>query len=169
MDAPIPKLPTPKGEDFSEGILETIDLDSFRAEKRAVISIALDDEDSEVEPVPGDGGGSRPDPELQRLSEILDSFNALFGNVEWKDEERIRHRITVEVPEKVAADEKYQTAMTNNDEANAKVAMIDALGKVMLGLVRDETELFKQFSDNPDFKKWLENAVFAQTYKKIAA
>lgn len=82
--------------------------------------------------------------------------------------ERIRHRITVEVPARVAEDENYKIAIANNDEANAKVAMVEALGKVMLGLVMDETELFKQYSDNPDFKKWFENAVFAQTYKRVA-
>ncbi len=41
-------------------------------------------------------------------------------------------------------------------------------GRVMLSLVRDETQLFKEYSDNADFKKWLEDAVFRATYKKSA-
>ena len=72
------------------------------------------------------------------------------------------------MPAKVAEDPAYQTAMANNDQANAKVAMVEALGKVMLGLVKDETQLFKEYSDNEDFKKWFEGAVFKATYKQSA-
>lgn len=164
----VPKLPTPQGEDFSEGIVESIDLDSFRVEKRQAIRIALDDGQAEIDPVPNGGTGGRLQPEMERLSEIVASFNALFGNIPWQDAERIRQRVTEEVPALVAEDQAYKTAMTNNDPANAKVAMVDALGKVMLGLVKDETQLFKEYSDNNDFKKWFEDAVFRATYKKSA-
>lgn len=163
----MPKLPTPQGEDLADGVLESIDLDSFRVEKRTAMSIALADHDAEVDPIPG-GGGGRADTEMSRLSEILASFNALFGNIAWQDEERIRQRVTEEVPARVAEDPDYKIAMANNDQANAKVAMVEALGKVMLGLVRDETQLFKEYSDNEDFKKWFEDAVFRSTYKKSA-
>lgn len=160
----VPKLPSPVDEDLSKGVLETIDLDSFRAEKREAMKIALADEGAELDPVPSAGAGSRPDPELQRLSEILGSFNAHFGNIPWEDRDRIIERITNEVPEKVAQDEKYQLAIANNDQANAKVEMVRALQTVMFGLLSDETQLFKQYSDNESFKKWLEDSVFRQTY-----
>ena len=164
----VPKLPSPQGDDLSAGVLESIDLDSFRAEKRTAMKIALADGEAEIDPVPDAGGGGRPEPEMERLSEIVASFNALFGNIPWQDEERIRQRVTEEVPAKVAEDPAYQTAMANNDQANAKVAMVEALGKVMLGLVKDETQLFKEYSDNEDFKKWFEGAVFKATYKRCA-
>ncbi len=48
----VPKLPTPIEEDLSRGILETIDMDSYRVEKQATMSIALADADGEIEPVP---------------------------------------------------------------------------------------------------------------------
>ena len=164
----IPKLPSPVSEDLSQGVLETIDLDSFRAEKREAMKIALADEDAELDPVPEGGAGVRPDPELQKLSEILDSFNAHFGNIPWEDRDRIMERITNEVPAKVAQDERYRLAIANNDEANAKVEMVRALQAVMFGLLADETQLFKQYSDNESFKQWLEDSVFRQTYKGAA-
>ena len=33
-------------------------------------------------------------------------------------------------------------------------------------LLSDHTELFKQFSDNPSFKKWLSDSVFTLTYEE---
>ena len=51
----VPKLPAPIEEDMSKGILESIDMDSYRVEKQAVKTIQLPDEDAEIGPVPHRG------------------------------------------------------------------------------------------------------------------
>ena len=61
--------PRPIEEDLSKGILEAIDMDSYRVEKKATMKIALPDADAEIEPVPTTGGGRKPEPELDRLSQ----------------------------------------------------------------------------------------------------
>ena len=43
--------------------------------------IQLSDADAEIEPVPTTGGGRKPEPELDRLSNILKAFNDQFGNI----------------------------------------------------------------------------------------
>ena len=69
----IPKLPAPADEDLSKGILETVNMDSYRAEKQAAQRLSLDDADAEIGPVPTGGGNSgRPEPELEPLSRIID-------------------------------------------------------------------------------------------------
>ncbi len=45
------KLHAPREEDRSRGILEAIDMDSYRAEKQLTMSIRLPD-DGSIEPVP---------------------------------------------------------------------------------------------------------------------
>lgn len=168
LDNLVPKLPAPREEDLSVGILENIDLESYRAEKAVAMKIVLDDEDGELDPVPGAGGGHKPDPELEKLSDIVRSFNDHFGNIAWEDADRIQRRITEEIPRIVAEDEAYQNAQANNDPANARVEMNRALGRAMLSLIADETQLFKAFQDNESFKHWLEDAVFKATYKMSA-
>ena len=37
--------------------------------------------DAEIEPVPTSGGGHKPEPELDRLSNIVKTFNDQFGNI----------------------------------------------------------------------------------------
>jgi len=161
----IPKLPAPKEEDLSKGILESIDMDSYRVEVKEQIRITLADEDGELEPVPLGGGGGKPEPELEYLSNIVKAFNDQFGSIEWNDEDKIRKVITEEIPAKVAADKAYQNAKQNDDKQNARIEHDKALGRVMMELLADHTELFKQFSDNPGFKKWLSDTVFTMTYK----
>ncbi len=164
----IPKLPAPVEEDLSRGILETIDMDSYRVEKQAAMKIALTDEQGEIDPVPTSGGGHKPEPELERLSNILKAFNEHFGNIEWTDADRVQRLITEEIPEKVAADRAYQNAQRNNDKQNARIEHDKALARVMNALLKDDTELFKQFSDNESFRRWLSDTIFSVTYDKAA-
>jgi len=161
----IPKLPAPKEDDLSKGILEAIDMDSYRVEVQAAVKIALPDQDSEIGPVPTSGGGRVPEPELDLLSNIIKAFNEQFGNIDWKDGDKIRKVITEEIPAKVAADRAYQNAMKNSDKQNARIEHDVALQRVILELLTDHTELYKQFSENPAFKKWRSDSNFATTYQ----
>lgn len=165
----IPKLPAPKEEDLSKGILETIDMDSYRVEKRAVMKIQLPDADAEIEPIPAEGGGKRPGPELDYLSNIVKTFNDQFGNIPWTDSDRVHRLITEEIPAKVAADSAYQNAKQNSDKQNAKIEHDKALARVMTAVLNDDTELFKQFSDNESFRRWLTDTIFNLTYKEPGA
>ena len=162
----IPKLPAPQEEDLARGLLETIDMDSYRVEKQAAMRIALADEDAEIAPVPAAGGGHRAEPELDRLSNILNIFNEQFGNIEWQDVDRVRRLITEDIPARVANDRAYQNAQKNNDKQNARIEHDRALARVMTSVLKDDTELFKQFSDNDSFHRWLADTVFAQTYEQ---
>ena len=56
-------------------------MDSYRVEKKEHLKIALADLDAEIEPVPVEGGGHRGEPELDRLSHILKTFNDNFGTL----------------------------------------------------------------------------------------
>lgn len=159
-----PKLPAPVEEDLSKGILETIDMDSYRVEKLASQKIQLPDADAEIEPVPAGSGGFVVEPELDRLSNILAAFNDQFGNISWSDEDRIHALITQEIPKRVAEDGAYYNARRNSDKQNARIEHDKALGRVVTALLKDDTELFKQFMDNESFRKWLGDTVFGLTY-----
>lgn len=88
----------------------------------------------------------------------------MFGNIEWKDDDKIRKVIVEEIPARVAQDKAYQNAQQNSDKQGAKLEHDRALNRVVLELLADHTELFKQFSDNPNFKRWLTDTVFDATY-----
>ena len=165
MNLLIPKLPSPRDDDFSEGILDVIDLDSYRLEAQECMSIELKDADAEVPPVPAGKAGHIINPEMDLLSVILNDFNDMFGNISWNDADNVRRQI-LEIPAMVSRDEKYQNAMKNSDEQSARLESERALQQVIFAIMADNMELFKQFQDNPSFKKWLSDLVFNLTYNK---
>lgn len=161
----IPKLPSPREDDLSEGILSTIDLDSYRNEAQEAVDIKLEDEDAEIAPVPAGKVGHIVEPELDPLSKIVMDFNDMFGNIQWNDADNVQRQI-LQIPAMVSRDEKYQNAMKNSDEQEARTESERALQKVIFSIMSDNMELFKQFQDNPSFKKWLTDMVFNLTYNK---
>jgi type I restriction enzyme, R subunit len=162
----IPRLPAPVEQDLSKGILEAIDMDSYRAEMQQTMQLALPDADAEIGPVPASGGGRVAEPEVDYLSNIIKAFNDRFGNIEWEDADRIRKVITEDIPARVKEDQAYQNAMKNSSKSAARLEHDRALEKVVIGMLSDHTELFKQFSDNPGFKKWLADIIFGVTYEE---
>jgi type I restriction enzyme R subunit len=160
----IPKLPAPTETDLSRGILEAIDMDSYRVERRAAQAIRLHDADTEIEPVPAGGGGGKPAPQLDRLSNIVKTFNDLFGNITWDKNDRVQKLITEDLPQKVAADTAFQNARKNSDKQNARIEYDKVLKLAVNGVMKDHTQFFKLFYDNPDFRRWVSDTVFDLTY-----
>ena len=161
LDLLTPKLPAPQDEDLAKGILEAIDMDSYRVEKKAAMKIALADTDAEVEPVPTDARGHRPEPELDRLSNILKTFNDQFGTM-FTDTDRVAKRIREDIAPKVAADAAYRNAKENTPHT-ARMAHDQALAKVMQHLLKDDTQVYKQFVENESFKRFVGDMVYAMT------
>ncbi len=161
----IPKLPAPLDDDLTPGILELVDLESYRNEARAAVSITLDDNEGKIDPVPPGLPGGQGDPELEKLSALLEDFNTRFGNISWNDKDNVERQLR-EIPAMVSKNEKYQNAMRNSDEQNARIESDNALHGVILSIMQDNMELFKQFQDNASFKEWLSAFVFSLTYNK---
>ena len=144
-------------------------MDSYRVEKQAARQIQLPDTDAEIPPVPSTGGGRRPEPELDWLSNIIKAFNDQFGNIPWEDTDRVHKLITEDIPARVSADTAYQNARQNSDKQNARIEHDRALTRVMTALLKDDTDLFKYFVDDESFRRWLSDMVFGLTYEKSGA
>ena len=161
LDLLTPKLPAPKEEDFAKGILEAIDMDSYRVEKKAALKIALADEDAEIEPVPTEAGGRKAAAELDRLSNILKAFNEQFGTL-FADTDRIARRICDDIAPKVAADTAFRNAKENTPHT-ARLAHDQTLGRVMHLLLKDDTQVHKQYVEDESFRRLVGDMVYSLT------
>ena len=100
---------------------------------------------------------------FDRLSNILREFNDLFGDISWEDKDRVQQMITETIPVRVAADPAFNNARQHSDEANTRIEHDRALMDVMTSIISDDNQLFKQFMDNVDFKRWMSDKIFKLT------
>jgi type I restriction enzyme, R subunit len=91
-------------------------------------------------------GGRKPEPELDRLSNIVKTFNEHFGTL-FTDADSVAKRIRDDVAPKVAADSAYKNAKENTPHT-ARMAHDQALSKVMQLLLKDDTQVYRQFVEN---------------------
>jgi type I restriction enzyme R subunit len=157
----IPKLPAPREEDLAKGILEAIDMDNYRVEKKAAMKIALEDADAEIGPVPTDTAGRKGEPDLDHLSNILKTFNEQFGTL-FADTDRVVRRLRDDIAPKVAADTAYQNARENTPHT-ARLAHDQALSKVMQHLLKEDTQVYKLFVENESFRRFVGDLVYQIT------
>ena len=157
------KLPAPEEPDLSRGILEAVDMDSYRMERKTALSISLAEEDAEIEPVlPGTGGQAR-EPEMDRLSNIIAEFNRTWGG-KFSEPERVSEVLN-RMPEQVLEDQQYQNARMNSGRQNAQIELDSALRRLVTSMVRCQTELYKAYTEDGDFREWLNGEMFRATYQ----
>lgn len=152
------KLPSITTDDDSKDLLKLVDLESYRAEKQASLNIILQDQDAEIDPASVGGGGQVIDPELEKLSAIINDFNTQYGSL-FADPTRMQQRIREDIAPRVAADPSYQNAKRNTP-ATARVEHDNAVQRIIISLLTEDTELFKQFMDNNGFRRALLNFLF---------
>ena len=71
----------------------------------------------------------------------------------------------MDIPHAVAKDAKFRNARANSDRENARIESDKATERAVLGMVKDNTLLYKLFADNPDFKRWLADTAFRLAYE----
>ena len=140
-------------------------METYRAEKQATLKIALADEDAEIDPIQAERGGGVQEPLLEPLSVILNEFNKTWGN-SFTDPEQVAELIKG-IPGRVNEDTAYQNAKMYSDQQNARIEHDSALKRQITALLRCNTELYKKYTEDTDFQTWLNQQIFAVTYKPM--
>ena len=159
----LPKLPSPEGDDYTKGLLDDVELESYRAQAKEAIRIQLDNENGEINPIPVGTNVGINVAELDTLSNILKEFHDAFGNIEWTDADKIKKQIQ-ELFESVDRDEQYINARRFSDVQNARTESDRAAGEALIATMKSGIELYREVQNNPSFKKWLFDSVFNATY-----
>ena len=107
------------------------------------------------------GCSKAADPDQRRLGKarigILTSFNEQHGT-NFSDEDRIRRLIRDEIAPQVAQDQRYRNAKANTPNT-AGIELDAALNRAVDPLFLDQTEFYKQFKDNPLFRRAVKELV----------
>lgn len=155
----IHKLPKLTGEDFTEGLIESIDFDKYRLIKNDEKKIELENKNSEIAPIPVGTAQGPQEPDLVKLSDILNEWNNLhFTNIE-KAKEQLE-----ELPERLRADETFINAAKNSNKETAMQQCAASLMMIVAGMLNENTEFCRYYLDNPDFMAAINNRVFESVY-----
>lgn len=157
------KLPKLKDEDFTSGLIEAIDLDQMQVTKLGDAKIALENTDAEIEPIPmGKGKGVKSEPEMTKLSDILEQFNG----INWQNIELAKQQLD-ELPNRIKGDEAFVNAAKNSNKATAQQQFNSSMLMVVANMLNENTEFCRQYLDNPDFMNFINERVFQNVYQQV--
>lgn len=161
----IPKLKPQETEDLAKGIIESINMDSYRLTRETAMNIAMEPDPMELDPAPADASGRTSEPELDELSNIVKQFNDRFGIDNWAQDDKVKDYLFKQLPEEMHADEATTTAIKNSDRQNAKITSDKKVEELMQDVIFQFTDLYKKYTDDPDFKRQYQEFVFEKMWK----
>jgi type I restriction enzyme R subunit len=151
------KLGKQRDEDLAQGILDNIDMDSYRLQKEGEFNIQLQQGD-ELKPIPTDMRGGATEPEMEYLSNIVKAFNDRFGT-QFTNEDKVK-KMTEDLMADVAQDAEFANAFKHSDEQNAKITFEEVLKRKLIDHIETNFEVFKEFNDNKEFRDFFAGTMF---------
>jgi type I restriction enzyme R subunit len=130
-------------------ILENINMDSYRLQLEATTNIAMEQGD-DLQPIPTEMRGGVNDLEIDRLSNILQTFNDKYG-IEFNDADKVR-QMAESIAQDVAKNEELINSIKFSDEQNARITSDKVVGDELLKHITTNFDLYKLYSDNKEFK-----------------
>ncbi len=159
----MPKIKPTENEDLAKGILEAVDLDSYRLSKTTTDEITLQGGE-ELEPTPPMMKGKKGEYEFDHLAVIVEEFNSRFGIDNWTDDDKVKLFLFKQLPAELAKDIATQNAVKNSDRQNAKITADKKVEDLMQDVIFTYTDIYKKFSDDADFKRQYLDFVFEKVW-----
>lgn len=157
------KLVKPIEDDTTKGILDNIDLDSYKLQYVGTTTVKLE-QGNELTNA-NDMAGVVADTEMEYLSNIVKDFNEKYGT-NFSNQDKVR-KMAEEIIFDVTNDEIFINTFTNSDEQNAKITFDGILIKKLTDHIDSNFEVYKEFNDNKDFREYFSNSLFNLIKGKI--
>lgn len=164
----VKKLPKLKIDDYTDGLLDNIDFDKYRIVKEEERAIVLENEDTNVKPIPVGTGGGKPQPEMDALSSIVKDFNDTYGNIEWKNRDEVQRQIE-ELPARIATSVDFANAVRNGDKQVAQITFNDDIINIVAAMLEEKTEFVQTYFANPDFQNFVNARVFQAAVSQLSS
>ena len=155
----IHKLPKILVDDFTEGLIDAIDFDKYRLIKNEEQKIELENKNAEIDPIPVGSPKGPQEPELAKLSDILNEWNDIhFTNID-KAKEQLE-----ELPVRLQADVTFVNAAKNSNRETAMQQCASSLMMIVASMLNENTEFCRYYLDHPDFMNAINQRVFDSVY-----
>ena len=156
------KLPVLKDEDLTKGLIDAIDFDQYRLIKNEEQKIELENKDSEIDPIPVGNPKGGKEPDMQKLSDILDEFN----KINWTNIEVVKQQLD-ELPTRLQSDVTFVNAVKNSNRETAMQQCASSMMAIVAGMLNENTEFCRYYLDHPDFMNAINQRVFSYVYDQL--
>jgi type I restriction enzyme R subunit len=153
-----------EGIDMPINILDNIDMDSYRLQLQSTTNFVLE-QGEDLKPIPTEMRGGVNDPEIDRLSGILQTFNDRYGT-EFEDTDKVR-KMAVDIAEGVMNNQEMKNSMEYSDDQNAKITNDKVVADEMLKHINSNFNFYKHYSDNKEFKEDVNAMIFGLVKEMI--
>lgn len=160
------KLPKLAIDDWTEGLIESIDFDKYRIVEQEEVNLSLSDTNTEIDPVPVTIGGGKPEPQMESLSKIIEDFNTLYGGIEWEHADTVRAQIQ-QLPGLLVKSESFVNAVHNSDSDTAQLQCNTDLFQIVINMMAENTEFARNYLDNETFRNFVNSRVFQQASSMV--
>lgn len=150
--------------DLAQGILDNIDMDSYRLQLEATTSIAME-QGEDLKPIPTDMRGGSSEPEIDRLSNILQTFNDRYGT-QFEDADKVR-RMAEDIVNDVAKNKDMVSSLKFSDDQNARITSDKIAQEELLKHVTTNFDFYKLITDNQEAKEDFNAMVFGMVKELI--
>jgi type I restriction enzyme R subunit len=151
------KLGGETSTDLAKGILDNIDMDSYRLTLQATRNIVLE-QGEDLKPIPTEMRGGANEPELDKLSNIIDSFNQRYGT-QFEDTDKVR-RVFDSLLTDMSKSDELINSIKYSDDQNARITNDKILQQEFLKHITTNFDLYKLFSDNREFQEDLSSKMY---------
>ena len=135
--------------DLAQGILDNIDMDSYRLQLEATVNMVME-QGEDLKPIPTEMRGGTSETEIDRLSNILQTFNDQY-KANFTDFDKVRQNF-VNIAENLAAKPEMKDSLTFTP-TTAHITLESMLGNEIIDYSNGNAEILKMFFDNKDFKQ----------------
>jgi type I restriction enzyme R subunit len=151
--------------DLAKGILDNINMDSYRLQLEGTMDVVLE-QGEDLKPMPTDMRGGINDTEMDRLSNILQTFNDRYGT-QFEDTDKVR-QMAENIATDVAKNNELINSIKFSDEQNARITSDKIVGEELLKHITTNFDLYKLYSDNQEFKEDFSAVMFGVVKELIS-
>jgi len=136
--------------DLAKGVLDNIDMDSYRLQLESTTNVILE-QGEDLKPIPTEMRGGISEPEIDKLSHILQTFNDRYGT-QFEDADKVR-QMAENIAQDVAKSNELVNSLKYSDDQNARITSDKIVGEELLKHITTNFSLYKLYSDNKEFKE----------------
>ena len=144
-------------------VLEAIDMETYKIEKKSQTNISLDNTDGAIDPMGKGDSKARVTDEWDILSRIIKEINERYGT-DFNDNDRV---ILNSITMKLLKSGVLHGSVVNNSKDAAKLKFDELFQDELVDMLDNHFSLYQKLDKSPELKKFVQERVFEYVVNKI--